>query len=197
MFFIFYHQHQSYKPSSGSLMWLLQQASTVSNIFLYKSAVCPTPYPGLCSLSPKQSVSICPFPFTLCCSRMLRRDGWQLFVDSMPRLISSVCLFWCQHSAGSVGESACLCFKAYSWHQDTDTTKQLVFFWHDWPIWVDHQLLNDCTYLKDFLLSELLFFFLSACSKSLLVDKIGMNSAKRIFWMKWTKTNKTLTALWG
>lgn len=110
---------------------------------------------------------------------MLRRDGWQLFVDSMPRLISSVCLFWCQHSAGSVGESACLCFKAYPWHRDTDTTKQLVFFWHDWPIWIDHQLLNPLEKLSAWV------FFISVfkiTTRGWNSNEIKLlNSTKRIF----------------
>lgn len=95
--FIFYHQDQNLKPSSGNLMWFLQQASTVSNIFLYKSAVCPTPYPGLCSLSPKRSVSICPFPFALCCSHHGQArhvtQGWLTAVCWFNATAYFLCLF--------------------------------------------------------------------------------------------------------
>jgi len=46
------------------------------------------------SRSLSQGCAVCPFPFTLCCLLAALRnagDGWQLFADSMARLISSVC----------------------------------------------------------------------------------------------------------
>lgn len=98
---------------------------------------------------------------------MLRRDGWQLFVDSMPRLISSVCLFWCQHSAGSVGESACLCFKAYPWHQDTQTPQSS---WSFSGTSGQFELtISNCTHLKNCLHE---FYYL--CAQKPLVDEIVM-----------------------
>ena len=111
----------------------------MSNIFLYKKLSVPHLSQGCAVCHPDRACPSVPshlrsVVLTTAEPVMLRRDGWQLFVDSMPRLISSVCLFWCQHSAGSVGESARLGFKACLWHQDTDAVKLLVFFRHVWPI---------------------------------------------------------------
>lgn len=67
-------------------------------LHFFIKAVDPTPFPGLCSLSPKQSMSICPFPFhSLSCFAVAEprhvTQGWLTAVCWFTATAYFLCLF--------------------------------------------------------------------------------------------------------
>lgn len=76
---------------------ILQQGCTLLDMLRYKKPVCPTPSTGLCLLSPKRSVSICPFPFLLRCSHhgsaRHETQGWLTAVCWFNATAYFLCLF--------------------------------------------------------------------------------------------------------
>lgn len=111
----FIYQLARHQPSSSSLMWFLLLGPAVSNIFLYKAPVCPYTFPrAVPSVTQTERVHLSfPIYATLFSPSTERGDGWQLFVDSMPRLISSACLLGCQHSALSEVGAGALLFQIF------------------------------------------------------------------------------------
>ena len=85
------------KPSSDQLMWFLQRGYALLDMLCYKKPVCPTPSTGLCLLSPKRSVSICPIPFLLRCSHhgsaRHETQGWLTAVCWFNATAYFLCLF--------------------------------------------------------------------------------------------------------
>ena len=83
------------------------------------------------SLSATRGLWIRLFPSPLRCSGHIwgrgAGNGRQLFADTTPQPISSVCLFWCQQSAGRTGESVHLCFLSYC-HQHPHRGRADLFF---------------------------------------------------------------------